>query len=184
MKFEWGSGKYECGKLLGYPEVGKIDSITARGLEIFEDDRGFLSEVCRTDWPEVGRTMPNDISMFQQVYIVGNHEKGTVRAFHKHERLVDFFIIASGAAKFVLFDDDPESRTFGRIQTIIASANKLKMITVPTNVYHGWQSLKEDTLLLSVANRLYMGINKLDELDEHRIDWDTFGKKIWEVEYK
>lgn len=184
MEFEWMKqyGNMDDPGEKPIPEIGKIFGVSVRKLDVFEDDRGFLSEVCRTDWSEVYGVIGLD--HFQQVYIIGNYQVGTVRAFHKHNELVDFFIVVSGAAKFVLFDDHPRSDTYGNMQTVIASANNMKMIVVPRFVYHGWQSLQENTLLLSVANNLYMGIDKKEELDEHRIPYDSFGKKIWEVEYK
>jgi len=171
-----------------YVFKGKIEGVEIRKLEKFVDDRGFLSEICRSDWEEIIKLAPGGrddiLGNLNQVYIVGNWSKGTVRAFHKHEKLVDFFVIVRGVAKFILFDDRPDSPTFGILQQIISEAGDLKMITVPSGVFHGWQSLCVETLLVSVANDLYMGYNKKEYLDEHRIPYDIFGKNIWEVEYK
>ena len=179
MKFQWMEKQKEKGEGTGFSD-GDIIGFDGYELVTREDDRGYLSEICRRDWDEVSSLVKN----FQQVYLVGNWEKGTIRAYHKHKELVDFFIIVNGVARFVGFDDRPDSATFGYLNTIIASARNLKMITVPAGVYHGWQSLEENTILVSVANNLYMGENRTEWLDEHRIPYDTFGKHMWEVEYK
>ena len=76
-------------------DVAKVD-LVAR-----VDDRGYLIELIRATDPH--------FTKFGQVYLVGNFAKGTVRAFHKHEVLWDWFFISHGAAKFVLVDDRKES---------------------------------------------------------------------------
>ena len=95
------------------------------------------------------------VHQFGQVYLVGNPARGTIRAFHKHEELWDWFFISHGSAKFVLSDDRAGSRTHGALMTIIASARKPRLIVVPPGVYHGWMSLEDDTQMVSTASHVY-----------------------------
>ena len=104
-------------------------------LEARVDDRGYLIEILRASDPHFTR--------FGQVYLVGNFGRGTVRAFHKHEELWDWFFICHGSAKFVLKDDRPKSPTFGELQTVNTSARKPRLVVVPPGVYHGWMSLED-----------------------------------------
>jgi len=79
----------------------------------------------------------------------------TVRAFHKHNELWDWFFISHGSAKFVLKDDREDSPTYGEMMTIIASARKPRLIIVPPDVYHGWMSLKDDAQMINLDRYTY-----------------------------
>lgn len=163
--------------------IGKIHDLFVRDLTVNVDDRGTLVEVLRTDWCEVDDTLKrNSFATINQVYVIQNHNE-SVRAYHKHSHLIDFFILVQGVAKFIFVDDRRNSPTQGTMQIVNVCDKKLQMITVPPGVYHGWKGSKGSTLV-SVANNLYMGIEKKSELDENRIVWDTFGKEIWDTQFK
>lgn len=151
-----------------------IEGVKVIDLPIFEDDRGFLVEIARhADDPE-----PHGVvHRFGQVYLVGDPVRGIIRAFHKHEELWDWFFISHGSAKFVLKDDRKGSKTFGEIQTVIASARKPRLVVVPPGVYHGWMSLEDDTLMVSTASHTY----NRQKPDEVRIPPDSFGD-VWTVQ--
>ncbi len=150
-----------------------IESVKVVDLTIHEDDRGYLIEIARdTDDPE-----PHGVvHRFGQVYLVGDPVRGTIRAFHKHHELWDWFFISHGSAKFVLKDDRPDSLTYGDMETIVASARKPRLIVVPPGVYHGWMSLEDDTQMVSTASHTYNHENP----DEVRISPDAFGD-VWSV---
>ena len=147
-------------------DVQKID------LNVNEDERGFLFEVFKSDQPYFKK--------FGQVYVVQNPKSGTIRAFHKHDELWDYFCIVNGRAKFILVDDREDSPTYKEVNEFISSARKPVLLIVPPGVYHGWESLSDNTILLSTASEVY---NK-ENPDEYRISWDTYGKEIWEVKFK
>lgn len=142
-------------------------------LELHEDDRGYLFEVLH----QSDRFVPR----FGQTYIVGNRTPYTVRAFHKHRDLHDWFCIVNGAAKFVLVDDRQDSATYRRSDTLVASARKPSLIVVPPGIYHGWMSLEDDTILCSVASHEYNRQNP----DEERVPPHTFdellGDNPWRI---
>ena len=142
---------------------------TARiDLEARVDDRGYLIEILRASDPHFTR--------FGQVYLVGNFGRGTVRAFHKHEELWDWFFISHGAAKFVLVDDRPDSPTYKEQNVFVSSSRNPSLLVVPPGVFHGWMSLEEDTQMLSTASDVY----KRENPDEVRIPPDSFGD-VWSV---
>src|SRR5215510_16184260 len=145
-----------------------IKDVKVVTLTAHVDDRGYLIEILRcTD---------DHFTKFGQVYLVGDMTRGTIRAFHKHEELWDWFFISHGSAKFVLQDDRPNSRTRGDLMTIIASSRKPRLIVVPPGVYHGWMSLEDDTQMISTASHVY----NHKKPDEVRIPPDAFGD-VWTV---
>lgn len=137
------------------------------------DDRGYLVEIVRhADDPE-----PHGVvHQFGQVYLVGDMVRGTVRAYHKHEELWDWFFISHGSAKFVLKDDRADSPTYGEMMTIVVGERRPRLIVVPPGVYHGWMSLEDDTQMVSTASHTY----NREQPDEVRIPPDSFGD-VWTV---
>ena len=145
-----------------------IDGVKLVPLVAHVDDRGYLVEILRATDPHYTR--------FGQVYLVGNMARGTIRAFHKHKELWDFFFISHGSAKFVLRDDRPESATYQEMNTFVVGARNPGLIVVPPGVYHGWMSLEDDTQMISTASEVYNRQNP----DEVRVPPDSFGY-VWEV---
>ena len=142
-------------------------------LATHEDDRGYLIEIARRDDDPAPHGL---IHRFGQVYLVGDPVRGTIRAFHKHAKLWDWFFISHGSAKFVLKDDRPDSPSYGEEMTVIASGRKPRLVAVPPGVYHGWMSLEDDTQMVSTGSHTY---NSQDP-DEVRIPPDSFGD-VWTV---
>jgi dTDP-4-dehydrorhamnose 3,5-epimerase len=141
--------------------------VDIKDLQVHQDDRGDLYEVVH-DY---------DIEEFGQVYVVHDRTKDIVRAFHRHEKLWDYFCIVKGSAKFAFSDSaDPDAE----VETVTITERQPKLITVPPTIFHGWQSLEDDTVLLSTGSETYNQENP----DEERIAWDTYGKDVWEMTKK
>jgi len=145
-----------------------IQGVQQVPLEAHVDDRGYLIEIIRATDPYLPK--------FGQVYMVGNFARGTIRAFHKHRDMWDYFFISHGSAKFVLVDDRPESPTCQEMNTFVVSALNPSLILVPPGVYHGWMSLEDDTQMISTASEVY----NRQKPDEVRIPPDSFGD-VWTV---
>lgn len=150
------------------PNLATIHGVSFVSLVAHVDDRGYLMEILRRVDPHFTR--------FGQVYIVGNFGRGTIRAFHKHETLWDWFFLSRGAAKFVLVDDRRDSPTHGVMNVFVTSERNPSLIAVPPGVFHGWMSLEDDTQMISIASEVY---NRAQP-DEVRVPPDAFGD-IWTV---
>jgi dTDP-4-dehydrorhamnose 3,5-epimerase len=150
-----------------------IQGVQVIPLAAHMDDRGYLIEIARrADDPE-----PHGVvHQFGQVYLVGNMTRNTIRAFHKHNELWDWFFISHGSAKFVLVDDRDDSPTKDAKMTIVTGERKPALVVVPPGVYHGWMSLQDDTQMISTASHAYNRENP----DEVRIPPDSFGD-VWTV---
>lgn len=138
--------------------------VDIKDLKIHQDDRGYLYEVIHN----------YDLDKFGQTYIVHDPTAGIVRAFHKHHKLVDYFCIVKGSAKFV-FEKD------GVIEWTVLTDRNPQVIEVPTEVFHGWMSLEDDTILLSTGSEVY------DGTDEERIPSDSFDGFVgnpWQITRK
>jgi len=139
----------------------KIKGLETIFLQVNLDDRGYLFEIIHN----------YDIPKFGQVYAVGDPVRGTIRAFHKHEILWDYFCIIKGSAKFVFVDDRKDSQTYKQQEVVVLSEKVPRVVIVPPGVYHGWMSLEDDTIMISVGSELY----DKEKPDETRISSDSFG---------
>lgn len=152
-----------------------IQGVEVVKITTHSDDRGHLAEIYRTD-TEYHKAFGGVIN---QVYIVEDPVRGTIRAFHRHKELWDFFFISHGSAKFALHDGRKDSPTYGETNTLILGDKQRGMLVVPPGVYHGWMSLEDDTQLMSIASHTYNRENP----DEERVAYDSFGYD-WEIKFK
>ncbi len=148
-----------------------INGLEIIKLETHVDDRGYLTEILRSKDPHFKK--------FGQVYIVGSTTRGTIRAFHKHKMLWDYFFIASGSAKFAFYDDRKTSSTYQKVDTVVASQRNPILIIVPPGVYHGWMALEDNTILVSTASEVY----NRKKPDETRVPYNSFGYD-WSIKFK
>lgn len=117
----------------------KIEGVRLIELVRHEDDRGYLYEIIRS----TDEFLPK----FGQVYVVCSPVRGSVRAFHKHAVLWDYFCIVKGAAKFVLAKASErgvrsalrrgeESRAQA-LETYVLTERKPSLLVVPPGTWHG-----------------------------------------------
>ena len=147
-----------------------IEGVVVTPLTTRVDDRGYLTEVLRaTD---------DTFTKFGQMYVVGDIKAGTIRAFHKHDILWDWFFISHGTAKFVLWDGrvGPD---YKKTMTVITGERNPVLLTIPPGVFHGWMALDDDVQLVSVASEVY----NHDNPDEVRVDPYVLGD-VWTVKGK
>ena len=146
-----------------------IEGVKLVNLIARVDDRGYLIEILRAS--------DEHFTKFGQIYLVGNMTRGTIRAFHKHEVLWDWFFISHGSAKFALRDDRPASPTYGQMDTYVITERNPSLLVVPPGVFHGWMSLEDDTQMISTASEVY----NRQKPDEIRVPPDSFGYR-WEIQ--
>jgi len=132
--------------------------------KINNDERGFVSEIFRSDWNGFfGKDKPNQINVSQSL-------PGIVRAWHRHLRnQIDFFTVLKGTVKICVYDNDKESKTFGNLVEIISSDEKLQIVKVPGHFWHGTKTIgNESSYTVYFLNNLY----NYENPDEERISWD------------
>jgi dTDP-4-dehydrorhamnose 3,5-epimerase len=143
-------------------------------FDVNVDARGLLYEVVHAS--------DAFVPVIRQVYHVHNPRPETIRAFHAHEELHDWFHIVHGSAIFGLVDDRAGSPTHRKPLRLVLTARKPQLLVVPPGAYHGWMSLEPDTIMTSVASHEY----DRERPDEHRVPADhfdeLFGGSPWRVE--
>jgi len=138
--------------------------VKVKALNVLTDDRGNLYEILRRD--------DKEFKGFGQVYFVEDRTPFTVRAFHRHFKMWDWFCITHGAAKFVFFDEKENNP-----EVVVVDSKQPKLISVPPTIWHGWMSLETDTQMVSIASIPY----DKKRPDEERCDPNILGNKIWDI---
>lgn len=145
-----------------------IDGVRTRKLKRIPDERGYLMEMLRSDWPE--------FEAFGQVYITAVYP-GVVKGWHYHKHQTDYFICVAGMAKVVLYDARDDSPTRGEINEFFIGSLNPELVVIPAGVYHGFKGISQEvTLIVNVPTKLY-NYEKPDEYrcpphsDEIPYDW-------------
>lgn len=137
-----------------------IEGVTVRELKKNVDDRGYLMEVLRNDWPDVFKG-------FGQAYVSLNYP-GVIRAWHYHKKQWDIFVCLAGMIKAPLFDGRDVSPTRGRVDELVMGDDRPLALLIPPGVYHGYQTIgTRESLLLNFPTELY------DGTDEFRVPFDS-----------
>ncbi|MEA3345110.1 MAG: dTDP-4-dehydrorhamnose 3,5-epimerase family protein [Chloroflexota bacterium] len=134
-----------------------IDGVTVRKLKVIPDERGYLMEMLRSDWPEFEK--------FGQVYITAVYP-GVVKGWHYHQLQTDHFVCVAGMAKVVLYDEREGSPTYGEVNEFFMGQLNPTLLKIPPGVMHGFKGISEEmTLIVNVPTELY----NYDDPDEYRV---------------
>lgn len=137
-----------------------IDGVVVKRLRLIPDDRGFLLEMLRKDWPE--------FMDFAQAYVTCCYP-GVYKAWHYHKKQYDHFVCVSGMAKVVLYDSREGSPTREAINEFHIGHLNPVLLRIPPLVYHGFTSEGgEPALIVNFPTQLY----NYEEPDEYRLAHD------------
>lgn len=145
---------------------GSIQGVVVRDLRKFNDSRGWLSELFRNDemTPEFLPTMAYTSST----------RPGVTRGPHEHVDQADFFcFLGPSNFKLRMWDNRPDSSTHGNVMTLVAGADNPKSVLIPKGIVHAYRNIGEvDGIVINCPNRLYMGAERRDPVDEIRHEDD------------
>ncbi|OPX83685.1 MAG: dTDP-4-dehydrorhamnose 3,5-epimerase [Pelotomaculum sp. PtaB.Bin104] len=149
-----------------------IQDVIVKQLKIIPDDRGYLMEMMRKDWPEYME--------FAQSYVTACYP-GIYKAWHYHKKQYDHFVCIHGMAKVVLYDPRPDSPTRGMTNVFHMGQLNPILLRIPLLVYHGFTAEGEQpALIVNYPTELY----NYAEPDEYRLPYnDPLIPYDWEVKH-
>jgi len=149
--------------------------VVVRPYDLWPDDRGYFLEVAR-----MGQGLAAGFPAESTQVSSALSYPGTIKAFHYHLHQTDLWVPAVGMFQVTLVDLRPESRTFGRKNTLYVGALKPWQLLIPPGVGHGYKVIGEQpAILIYVTNRLY------NPQDEGRIAYnDPSIAYDWELQHK
>jgi len=148
---------------------GDIEGVVVRKLRQFTDDRGWLTEVFRTD--EV------DPEFHPVMSYVSLTRPGIARGPHEHVDQADYFcFVGPSDFRLYLWDNREGSATYGNRMAVTFGESDPAVVIVPKGVVHGYRNDGDrDGFVINCPNRLFKGEGKSDPVDEvrHEDDPDT-----------
>ena len=124
------------------------------------DDRGQLSFVNDFDFKDVKR-----------FYMVENHDKGFIRAWHGHEKEGKYVFVPSGAILIGAVNLENED-----IDRFVLSSSKPQVLYIPPGYANGFMNLQDNTKVI------FFSTSTLEDSlgDDIRFEWDKWN--IWNIE--
>ena len=135
-----------------------LPGVIVKPLKVYCDERGFFSEIMRSDWKEILKDEINQAN-FSITY------PGMIRAWHRHEKdQVDYFVVLKGALKLCAFDEES-----GELDEIVSTNENRQIVRIPGHYWHGFKAIGDlATSLLYFTTKLYDSKNP----DEERRPWN------------
>ncbi len=125
-------------------QSGEIKDVVVRELRRFDDRRGWLTELFRHD--ELAA------EFFPAMAYISSTRPGVARGPHEHVDQADLFcFIGPSNFKLRMWDNRSDSPTFRNVMTIVVGA---------------------DGIVINCPNRLYMGEQRREPIDEIRHEDD------------
>lgn len=132
----------------GAPLGQRIDGVVVRHAVTQTDERGTLCEILNPAWG----VHPAPLAYVYQFSI----RPGRIKGWHRHRLHDDRIFISQGEVRVVLYDDRPDSPTFGLINEIFRSGLERTLMVIPAGVYHAHQNVgATDALFISMPTRAY-----------------------------
>jgi dTDP-4-dehydrorhamnose 3,5-epimerase len=150
-------------------QPGEIKDIIVRDLRKFDDRRGWLIELFRHD--ELAA------EFHPAMAYISSTLPGAARGPHEHLDQADLFcFLGPSNFKLSMWDNRSDSPTFRMVMTLVVGADDPKVVIIPKGVVHAYQNIGDvEGIVINCPNRLYMGENRHEPVDEvrHEDDPDT-----------
>jgi dTDP-4-dehydrorhamnose 3,5-epimerase len=146
----------------------KIKGVYAADLVKYADERGWLSELWRTDDTE------KVVGPIPEMCYVSKTQPGVARGPHEHREQSDYFaFLGPGNFKLLLWDARKDSPTHGQFIKVFVGEDNPKVVTVPPGVVHGYKCVSDHSgFVINFADRLFMGKDRKEPVDEVRHELD------------
>jgi len=147
-------------------QPGEINEVIVRNLCKINDQRGWLTELFRHD--------ELSAEFLPAMAYISSTLPGATRGPHEHLDQADLFcFLGPSNFKLRMWDTRTDSPTFRNVMTLVVGANDPKAVIVPRGVVHAYQNTGlVDGIVINCPNRLYMGEQRREPVDEIRHEDD------------
>lgn len=126
--------------------VDAIHGVTLTPRKVIWDQRGAVLHFLRRDDPA--------FSAFGEVYF-SETLPGVVKAWKRHQRMTQCFIVPAGRMRFVLHDDRANSPSQGRTEEVVLGRpDAYALLRVPPLVWYGFAAVGNQPALIANCSDL------------------------------
>lgn len=124
--------------------ITDIEGVLLTPLKIIPSEKGSVMHAMKGS--DVG------FSGFGEAYF-STVNVGAVKAWKKHSEMTLNVVVPVGEIRFVIYDDRLESKSYGFIREVVLSQKNYCRLTVPPNVWMGFQGVgMGENMLINLAN--------------------------------
>jgi dTDP-4-dehydrorhamnose 3,5-epimerase len=145
---------------------GKIHDVVVKDLTKYVDERGWLTELFRSD-EIAGEYMP-------QMEYVSMTLPDIARGPHEHVAQADYFaFIGPSNFKVFLWDNRKDSPTYMTRHIVFAGEDAPRTVIIPPGVVHAYRNVGgKPGMVINFPNALFAGKGKREPVDEVRHETD------------
>lgn len=126
------------------------------------DERGIVCELFDPRWG-----WHNDPLVFSYVFTV---RPGMIKGWGVHKQHEDRYFILFGEMEAVLYDDRPDSPTYGLVAKVVLSEHRRRLMNIPAGVWHADRNIgSKDAVVVNFPTIPYDHSNP----DKYRLPLDT-----------
>lgn len=133
----------------------ELFGVQLKALKTHRDDRGFFREIIRVSDAFFAGAQFGQWSHSRMI-------KDVVKAWHYHHVQYDWWYVASGQVKTVLFDNRPESPTYRQRMEFLmgdssryGSSTREVCVCIPPGVLHGLKVMSDEAHLFYITSETY-----------------------------
>jgi len=147
-------------------QEGDIQGVQVRVLKKYQDNRGWLTEIFRSD-----ELASNIIPMMSYI---SETLPGATRGPHEHEDQTDYFcFVGPSTFQLVLWDNRLTSSTYWFRQELVVGEENPCVVIVPEGIVHAYRNVgHKPGWVINCPNRLYGGYGRKQPVDEIRHESD------------
>lgn len=137
-----------------------IEGVIIKNLQKFEDARGWLAEIFRSDETPYKPAMA----------YVSETKPGIIRGPHEHVKQSDCFVfLGPGNFELYLWDGREGSQTKGEYLKQEFGEKNPALIIIPPGIVHGYKCVSQNNgWCINLPDKLFKGEGKKEESDEIR----------------
>ncbi len=147
-------------------KTGTINDLVWRPLKRFDDKRGWLCEMFRTD--DLAAVYRPEMGYMSMSWA------GVSRGPHEHVDQADLFcFLGPGNFKIYLWDNRSKSSTYRVRETRVLGESEPMALIIPPGIVHAYKNVSDQPgIVYNYPNQLYKGAGRKQPVDEIRHEED------------
>lgn len=133
-----------------------IEGISISPLRQILDERGKVMHMVK-----VG---DDNFQQFGEMYFSCVYP-GAIKGWHIHRKMTLNYAVPHGRIKFVLYDERPESSTYGKIQEVFMGPDNYCLVTVPPMIWNGFKGIGNEMAIVANCASLPHSPDEIDRRD-------------------
>ena len=120
-----------------------IDGVICKKLSPIVDDRGDLTELWSTGWPDSSNFL-QPVHCYQSTT-----RSGVTKGWHLHKSHISQIAITKGKLQLVLVDVRLGSNTFGITNNMYVGIENPSLVKIPSGIMYAWKALSQSEVIVT-----------------------------------